>query len=146
MKIGLLSQWKLQADNFLILLNFVDFFLTILKFFTHFENFDSFDSFWRFNIWTNCKDNHRPNHRTYVLVIRSSEELWNIIDCNTRETSWIEQIKKTIYYTNENHSSIQGHIIGLENMSQIKSWQRNLTVIDEEDNNSFSVTVLPSHA
>ena len=37
--------------------------------------------------------------------------------CNLRESSWIEQHKKTIHITKENHRSVQEYIAGLENVS-----------------------------
>ena len=36
-----------------------------------------------------------------------------------RESSWIDQHKKTIHITKENHRSVQGYIAGLENVSQL---------------------------
>ena len=39
------------------------------------------------------------------------------MEYNSREPSWIEQHKKTIHITKENHRSVQGYIAGLENVS-----------------------------
>jgi len=45
--------------------------------------------------------------------------MFSILEGNTREPSWIEQHKKTIHITKENHRSVQGYIAGLENVRAI---------------------------
>merc|ERR1719222_1308261 len=45
--------------------------------------------------------------------------MFSILEGNTRESSWIDQHKKTIHITKENHRSVQGYIAGLENVRAI---------------------------
>jgi len=45
--------------------------------------------------------------------------MFSILEGNTRESSWIEQHKKTIHITKENHRSVQAYIAGLENVRAI---------------------------
>ena len=45
--------------------------------------------------------------------------MFAILEGNTREASWIQQHKKTVHITKENHRSIKSHIAGLENVRAI---------------------------
>ena len=52
-----------------------------------------------------------------VMNLNKKKTCIKFMDCNLRESSWIEQHKKTIHITKENHRSVQGYIAGLENVS-----------------------------
>jgi len=45
--------------------------------------------------------------------------MYSILEGNTRERTWIDQHKKTIHITKENHRSVQNYIGGLENVRAI---------------------------
>ena len=59
-----------------------------------------------------------PRKNRFFFIKSGNTLKLKIIKYNTSETTWIEQSKKAIYFTNEQHSSLKGHITGLENVSQ----------------------------
>ena len=61
--------------------------------------------------------NTEPNTNMKNLFVLQSD--WTLNKHHHRESSWIDQHKKTIHITKENHRSVQGYIAGLENVSQL---------------------------
>jgi len=71
--------------------------------------------------------------------------MWAILEGNTRENTWMEQHRKTLHITQENHAAIKDNIQGLENVRSIslKDQERFTSpwAVDLADEEKFERTI-----
>jgi len=71
--------------------------------------------------------------------------MWGILEGNTQEKTWMDQHKKTLHITKENHSAIKDNILGLENVRSIslKDQERFTSpwAVKMEDEEKFERTI-----
>jgi len=71
--------------------------------------------------------------------------MWAILEGNTKELTWIEQQRKTLHITEENHAALKDYVRGLENVRSIglKDQERFTSpwAVEMEDEEKFERTI-----